>query len=77
MQQGSQSCWGAVLLTTVLVVHSWRWILFATFLLAIAFVGFCIEHMDDMNDGVGLPGDPEPAKLHKPSADVWQNLPRF
>jgi hypothetical protein len=65
---------GTVLLTTMLVVHSWRWILFAVVLVAIALVDLGIGYTIDRP---GLPTDPEPAELRKPSSDVWQNLPRF
>jgi hypothetical protein len=65
---------GAVLLATTLVVHSWRWILFATLLVAIALIDLAIAYA---NDHPARPDDPDPAELHKPSSDVWQNLPRF
>ena len=65
---------GTVLLTTMLVVHSWRWMLFAAVLVAIALIDLGIEHM---NDVYGRSTDPEPAELRRPSSDVWQNLPRF
>jgi MFS family permease len=70
----SVSVLAGVLLATMLVVHSWRWILFAAGLVAVALLGLGIEHMDD---GLELSNDPEPAELRKPSSDVWQNLPRF
>jgi MFS family permease len=63
-----------VLLATMLVVHSWRWILFAAGLVAIALIDLGIGYMAD---NPGLPTDPEPAELRKPPTDVWQNLPRF
>jgi MFS-type transporter involved in bile tolerance (Atg22 family) len=62
-----------VLLTTMLVVHSWRWILFAALLLAVVLIDLGIGYMADRAE---LPTDPEPAELRKPSSDVWQNLPR-
>ena len=65
---------GTVFLTTMLVVHSWRWMLFAAVLVAIALIDLGIEHM---NDVYGRSTDPEPAELRRPSSDVWQNLPRF
>jgi MFS family permease len=65
---------GTVVLTAMLVVHSWRWILFAAALVAIALIDLSIGYMTDRP---ALPTDPEPAELRKPSADVWQNLPRF
>jgi MFS family permease len=70
----SVSVLAGVLLATMLVVHSWRWILFAAGLVAVALLDLGIEHMDD---GLELSNDPEPAELRKPSSDVWQNLPRF
>ena len=65
---------GGVLLATMLVVHSWRWIVFAAVLVAVNLLDLGIAYM---NDRPLRPDDPDPAELHKPSADVWQNLPRF
>ena len=65
---------GAVLLATMLVVHSWRWILFAVVLVTIVLIDLAIAYA---NDRPWRPDDPDLAELHKPSPDVWQNLPRF
>ena len=62
-----------VLLATMLVVHSWRWILLAGVLVAVYLLDLGIAYT---NDRGWRPDDPEPADLHKPSSDVWQNLPR-
>jgi hypothetical protein len=64
---------GTVLLATMLVVHSWRWILFAALLVAIALIDLGIGYA---NDRGWRADDPDPAELRKPSSDVWQNLPR-
>ena len=63
-----------VFLATILVVHSWRWILFAGVLVAVYLLDLGIAHMNDRPE---LPDDFEPVELRKPSSDVWQNLPRF
>jgi MFS family permease len=65
---------GGVLLATMLVVHSWRWIVFAAVLVAVNLLDLGIAYV---NDNPLRPDDPDPAELHKPSSDVWQNLPRF
>jgi hypothetical protein len=63
-----------VLLATMLVVHSWRWIAFAALLVAVNLLDLGIAYAIDRP---WRPDDPDLAELHKPSADVWQNLPRF